>query len=827
MKFKRIFTTLLFLTVFLAASSAFSQQIDYANIKVDNLTDAQIKQLIKRAESIGYNDTQLEQMAAAQGMKDTEIQKLKIRVENIRKEEAQSGDTSLTLSDNETLRSYNSKDTVKNINQPANQIPRVLNQPKIFGAALFQNSKLSFEPDLRMATPKSYIIGPDDELLIDITGDNEVSYKLKVSPDGNIKVQYVGLIAVSGLSIEQATSKIRSILAQTYPALKSGRTTVAVNLGNIRSIRVSVIGEVVKPGTFTVSSLSSVFNLLYASGGPNKNGSYRKIEVIRNNKVVSTIDIYSFLLKGLQTGNIRLQDQDIINVPVYQNRIEIVGEVKRPALFELLNTETLQDVIDFAGNFTGEAYSAKIKVLQNTIKERKILDISSTDFNTYRPINGDKFIVDKILDRFENRVEIRGSVFRPGFFELEKGLTLSGLITKAEGVKEDAFLNRGYITRLNPDNSLELLSFDLGKILEGSKPDIYLQREDKIMISSIFDLRDAYKVTIQGEVREPGIFNFADSMSLEALIQMAGGFKEGATPNRIEIARRLQKTDNLDNSIKTSEIITINVDRNLSILDKEVFLFPYDIVTVRNAKGYEVQKQVKVEGEVIYPGLYTISNKNERISDIIKRAGGLSDYAYIEGASLKRPGPENKDKEDKNKIDNQEEERKKLLGLKRIQEAGVKDTLNLDAEAKLIQSDLVGINLAHILKQPQSLHDLILEDGDVIRIPKQLQTVRITGEVLNPNSVVFSKNKSFIDYVDGAGGFTDKALRKSAYVRYANGSVESASKFLFFNNYPKIKPGSEIMIPKRAEREKMNMQSIVGLSTGLASLAAIIISLIR
>jgi protein involved in polysaccharide export with SLBB domain len=834
MNLKKVLIVLSFLVLFIVGQS--SAQTNYADVKVDELTDAQIRQLIQRAESIGYNDVQLEQMAAAQGMKPEEITKLRTRVDKARKQsENVAGDSKKTeVKQINSSRTYNdpnlkSDSTTLNRNQQEAELKDAFGNllPKIFGAELFKNNRVTFEPNLRMATPKSYVIGPDDELLIDLSGDNEASYNVKVSPEGVIRLEYAGNISVGGLTIEQAISKIRTNLSRTYPGLRSGRTSLAINLGNIRSIKITIVGEVEKPGSYTLSSLSTVFNALNASGGPNKNGSFRKIQVIRNNKVVSTIDVYDFLLNGIQSNNIRLQDQDVINIPVYQSRVEMAGEVKRPALFEVLSSESLSDVIRFAGSFTNQAYTAKIKVLQNTNKERKIVDVSAEDFDTYGPLNGDKYIVETILDRFANRVAIEGAVFRPGQFELENGLTLKSLIEKAEGLTEDAFLNRGYINRLNTDNSMSLISFDVAKIVSGSANDIVLQREDKVTISSIFDLRDEYNVNIQGEVREPGIFEYAENMNLEDVIQMAGGFKEGATPNRIEVSRRIKNSDAKSAAAVTAEVFTVNVDQNLKIIGDPFILKPFDVISIRSAEGYQVQKLVKVEGEVLYPGFYTMTKKNETISDIIKRAGGLTALAYSEGASLKRPGAENVNPNDKNAINDQEEDDKKFLSLKRAQESGVKDTLQTEVEQKLIQSDLVGIDMKKILQRPYSAVDLIVEDGDVLRVPRQLQTVKVTGEVLNPNSIVYSPNKSFTQYLNGAGGFTSNALKNGAYVKYANGSVEAARKFLFFNNYPKIKPGAEILVPKRAERERMTAQSWVGLGTAVASLGAIIVSLLR
>jgi protein involved in polysaccharide export with SLBB domain len=837
---KKFFALLLFIVVTVFTQSVFCQT-NYSSVKIDDLSDAQIREYIKRAESVGYSDAQLEQMASAQGMKPEEVQKLKLRVQKIRSQNENSAvksSGSNVVANQSSNRVYNSglenDSTKRNIQVNQQDLRKQELQalyeslkPKVFGSELFRNSSISFEPNLRMATPKSYVIGPDDELLIDLTGDNEANYNLKVSPDGTIRLQYVGLVSVGGLSIEQATSKIRSSMSKTYPGLRTGRSTIAINLGNIRGIKVVLTGEVVKPGTFTLPSLATVFNALYASGGPSENGSFRKIQVVRNNRVVSTIDAYDFLINGVQKGNIRLQDQDVINIPVYETRVEVVGEVKRAALFEVVNGENIQDVIRFAGGFNTQAYSAKIKVLQNTDKERRVTDIAAAEFDTYAPKNGDKYIIESILDRFENRVSISGAVFRPGQFELEKGLTLRGLINKADGLTEDAFLNRGYINRLNPDNTQTLIAFDVQKIVSHSVPDVQLQREDKVTISSIFDLRDEYSVTVQGEVRDSGKFAFAENMSLEDLIQMAGGFREGATPSRIEISRRVKNSDVTSQAARTADVYVIDVDKDLKLQGQTFILKPFDVVSIRSSEGYQVQRQVKLEGEVLFPGTYTIMHKSERISDMIKRAGGLTPAAYADGASLKRPGPLKVSTKDKNAIDDQDEQDKKFLNLKRVQQNGVKDTLKTEVEQKLIQSDLVGIQLEAILSTPKSRRDLILEDGDIIRVPKQLQTVKVTGEVLNPNNIVYSKAKGFKQYVNGAGGFTASALKKGAYIKYANGSVESARKFLIFNNYPKVKPGAEILVPKRAVLERLTAQGWIGIGTAVASMAAIIVSLLR
>lgn len=851
MNLKKLLKTFFaFLFLLILTQTTFSQT-NLSQVRVDELTDTQVKQIIQKAEAVGYTESsQIAQMAVAQGMSESESRKLVLRIDKIRKDgdnksDPSGGQNNGSLYDNRyqnnsfSRRSYNNYtdtlDTARirrnNLSDPTLRRDRDIFGnlvPKIFGEDLFKsNNRLTFEPNLRMATPKSYVIGPDDELLIDITGDNEANYQLKVNPEGTIRLQYVGIVSVGGLTIEQASSKIRSVMARTYPGLRSGRTSVAINLGNIRSIKVSIIGEAVKPGSYTLSSLSTVFNALYASGGPNKNGSFRTIQLIRNNKIISSIDVYDFLLKGMQQ-NLRLQDQDIINVPVYKTRVEMSGEIKRPALYEVLTSETLQDVINFAGGFTGQAYTANIKVLKNTNKERKIADVNADDFKTYKPSNGDKYIVETILDRFENRVEIEGAVFRPGKYELEKGLTLRSLIQKADGLKEDAFLNRGYIQRLSVDNSLSLVSFDVQKVLSGASADIPLQREDKVTISSIFDLRDEYKVEIQGEVRHPGVFKYADNTNLESLIQMAGGFKEGATPNRVEISRRVKSSDARSKSSSTAQIFTVNIDKNLKIAGEPFILQPYDMVFVRGTEGYQVQKNVTIQGEVLYPGTYTIERKDERISDIIKRAGGLTALAFTEGGSLKRPGPP-KIKTQRTFADSirQEEEKVKLLNLRRLQRQSGGDTTSIKQDSVSLRSDFVGIDLSRILKNPNSKVNLIIQDGDIINIPIELQTVRVSGEVLKPTNIVYKAGKSMRQYINESGGFTYNAHKRRAYIEYANGSIKAAKNFLFFRSYPSVKPGAEIFVPKHPPREKIGIAGIAGIATALSSVAVILVTLFR
>lgn len=822
-------------------------QTNPANIKVDNLTDAQIEQYVKQAALMGYDESQLDGFARAQGVSAVEVQKLKDRLAKIKRKKQhpdQSQRNNSTATGRVAGRQVGGTSTADSLqNKRTNNQDSVQQDDgklKIFGADLFKNNSITFEPNLRMATPSSYIIGPDDEILLDITGDNEASYTLPVSPDGMIKVEYVGQINVAGLSIAAAKSKIEQRLSGTYPAIRSGRTNVSVTIGNIRTIRVTLTGAVTKPGTYSLPSLATVFNALYASGGPNKNGTYRQIQVIRGNRIVSTIDVYDFLAHGIQQGNIRLQDQDIIHIPVYGARVQFEGEVKRPAIFETVAGESLSDILRYAGDFTENAYTAKIKVLQTTGRERSVQDVYSDQFANYTPKGGDQYIVEPILERYANRVSVLGAVFRPGIFGLEPGLTLKQVLEMADGVREDAFLERGIINRLKADNTSELINFNVREVLAGSVADIPLKREDKIEISSIFDLRDEYKFTVQGEVRFPGDLPFASNATLGDVIQKAGGFTEAAKNARVEIARRIQNLDVTDH--RSSKTILVDIKDGV-LTDPNMTLEPYDVISILGDAGFRTQRQVTIEGEVLYPGVYTISREDERISDIIKRAGGLTTYAYTEGASLRRTGmsklkaEEKKEKErlrkelEKDSLDdnngdtsnqNKENEEEDANSSKAKNKALAKVSQQGMSADDIEPSDLVGIELNKILDKPYEKGDLLVLDGDIIMVPKELETVKVVGEVLNPNNVVYVKGKNLKYYINQAGGFTDNALKKRVFVQYANGAVKGKD-----GGYPDVKPGAEIVVPKRAPREKLSSQAWIGIGTGIASTLAIIISLFK
>lgn len=775
-----------------------------AEVKVDNLSDDQVKQFIAEYKSNGYSLNQVERLAAQRKMPQDEIQKLLARIQKI---EQKTGNTEQSFD-----RKLSNESEL--VNDKSTEVFKSL-EKVVFGAELFNNKNLTFEPNLKIPTPSNYQLGPDDELIIDIYGYSEATYKLKVTPDGALRIPSIGPIQVSGNTIEQARKKITARLETIYSGISTGQTFVNITLGTIRSIKVVILGDVNLPGTYTMSSLATVFNALYASGGPNKNGSFRNIKVIRGGKVIAIVDVYEFLLKGETKNNIRLNDQDVIKVSPYENKIELIGEVKRPAYYEVAKNETLKDVINFAGGFTNEAYKDRIKVTRNTLKERSIADVPNEMFGMFTPQSGDVFEVGSISDRFNNRITISGAVFRPGEYALEEGITASKLIKKADGLKEDAFTSRAIIYRLKEDNTAEVISFDVAEALSGTK-DIALKREDFIVINSKLDMMEKHTITIQGEVLKPGNFPFASNTKVEDLIVAAGGLKENAALKKIEIARRYFN-EGLKSESEIAKIILYEVNDSLRATS-DIELMPYDIVTVYAIPGYTAQQNVFLEGEVQYPGQYTISNKAERISDIIKRSGGVTQYGFLKGAVLIRTRQLN-DAEKKIR-----EGRINAIKKQTKDTAIVQDLI--DKELGSLTS-IVGINMEKILKYPGSKYDLLLANGDLISIPGQRQTVKVSGEVLYPISIPYDKGRGFSSYVNGAGGYSERALKRRGYVVFLNGSVKSTKSFLGIKSHPRIQPGAEIIIPPREERKKLTGVELITITTSITTLAILVVSLFR
>ncbi len=804
---------------------------DLSHVQVEQLSDAQVKDFVEQIQATGMSVAQLEQIATARGMQPGEIQKLKERVAGLY---PQAGSQPTETGNNPRL----SKNEQPTTSQRHIKSEKTHSGPRIFGHELFYNARPQFTPDLSMATPMTYVVGPGDELMLSLYGNSVASYQLTVSPEGKINIPYAGMVSVSGQTIEEVTAQIRHKLSSIYPGISSGATKVNISLGQVRSIHVILAGEVTQPGTYTLPSVATVFNALYAAGGPTQKGSLRTIKVFRSGKLVSQMDVYQFLTTGKLSGNIMLQDQDVILVSPAHYRVSVKGEVMRPMLFDAKQGETFKDILRYAGGFTDKAYTARVTVSRLTDRSHAVQDLKKENYAHFVIHKGDEFTVGKILDRYKNRVQITGAVFNPGTYELTKGLTLSQLIKEANGIKEDAFMNLGYIDRENDKLEPTRIKFSLKKILDGTQRDILLHKEDIVHISSIFDLRDHYTLRIEGEVRKPGKYVFRKGSTVKDLILQAGGFTESATAKRIEISRRVRINDSSQNDAQIADIFYVDLKRDLSGTQALTPLQPYDIITVRSAPGYESQQIVRVVGEVKFPGLYTLKSKDARISDVIKRAGGLTAFAYAKGGSLKREGAQAKGTVKSKAVTSQSEvfatQQEQQMARERQQEyqrllSTTQDTNAADAAlVKNTGSNYVGIYLDDIIEDVHSKYNILLQDGDVIYVPRKLQTVKVSGEVLSPINIVYRKGMSFRDYVAQAGGFTSKALERKSYVIYANGSVASTKKVLgLFNNYPKIKPGAEIFVPSVPERQKLSPQAWIGLSTGFASLAAIIITIFK
>lgn len=779
---------------------------DLSKIKVDQLTDAQVIKYQQQLRAAGMTMDQAEQMAASKGMLPDEINKLKQRIAMLNANRGFSG--SKQNSDTLLIAKENPVDSIRSDKKDAPLI-----DPKIFGAELFNNHALVFEPNLRIATPLNYQLGPDDRLEITVYGIQEVTHSLTVSSEGNIYIPNVGQIRVGGMAIEPATSKIEEIMKRTaYPTL-SGGSKLSITIGNIRSIRVTIIGGN-KPGNYTMPSLSTAFNALFLCGGPSQMGSFREIELIRENKLLKKIDLYRFLSNGDQSDNINLKDNDVIRIPAYKERIQIDGYVKRPGIFELLPGEKFVDILRFASGFSDSAYKASIKVTRFTDKELQVKDVYSKEYDSYQPKGGDFYTVDKLLGRYANRVTISGAVFRGGGFELTPSMTVSDLIKKADGIREDAYTDRGQIVRVGADLTREIISFNVKNVLNGAE-EIALKREDSVVIKSIFDLRDEYYISIQGEIRNPGFYNYRDNITLKDLIIQSGGLTDGAYERRIEVARLIRRDTLTTKDIRASEVITVNDVADLSASVNNVSLKPFDVITVRKKPGFQELQSVTASGQLQYPGPYVLSKREERVSDLVKRAGGFTPEAYVQGAYIKRYNDDN---------DMAELRKQKIAKI----QSQLKDTSSKSVIQDLEKDfDQIPLNMEKLIRFPGSPEDVVLKGRDELFIPKFSAQVRVSGSVLFPTQIPYDRSYNLKKYLSAAGGVSEKGRRGKSYVLYANGKARATRYFLFFKNYPTVKPGAEIVVPEKPVNKGMTTGEVVGISSALASLAAVVVAIIN
>jgi protein involved in polysaccharide export with SLBB domain len=805
---KHFLLTLLIL--FSLVSQTFSQlPADMRNIKASQISDQQLQQIAQQVQSSGLTENDLMQQLQQRGLPESEIQALISRIKAMSGGMDNVTDAGTTATG--TKRSFKGEMTIF-------KAPEV--KSRVFGAELFSGANPMFVPNLKIATPKTYVIGPEDELQLDVYGNNISNQKLIVSPDGLINVKYAGPVNVSGMTIEQASNILKARLLKYYPAISSGATQLQLTLGSVRSIQVSVIGAVKKPGTVTMPSIATLFNALYASGGPLDNGSFRNIELIRNNKVLVVADLYEFIVKGDQHANLSLQDNDVIRVPYAQTQIILDGGLNRTGIFEIKNNESVAQAFDYAGGFKSNAFRGAVSGTRFTDRQQSIIDLSKEKFSGFYLQHGDSLYVDSVVSKFDNRVYITGAVYKPGAYALEKDMDIKQLIEKAQGLKEDAFTNRANMVRKSDDLKKSFYPLNLNAVLKGREK-VILKKEDSIHVASTLDLRDSAIVKLTGPVKRPGDFRYEDSMTLGGLILQSGGFLENATPIRIEIGRR--KTDlQLDTKGEaTSEVFNIDISNGLDNAGSNFTLKPYDIVSVKVDPYKTKQVSIKISGEIKYVGSYTLANPDERLSSLITRAGGLLPYADIEGAKLIRK---------KEMVDTSSIKRlaKSSVRLDALDIKSKEDTAGLvNAEELESRVTEVALDLKSILEDPGSEEDITLKDEDELIIPRFVNTVSIGGEVLKPVTVQFQKNRGFGSYISAAGGYSRNAYKSRAFISYSNGRAARTKSFFGIRIHPKVKPGSSIFVPLEPTAKGFDPSKIGVLISALTSLSTIFVLLFR
>ena len=781
----------MFLCSFVLVSGSFAQK----------LSDQQVIQMAVQEKKAGASETEIATRLMQKGATMDQIQRIRSQYAQQITKRGMDDTVDNALGDARArMRTSNEPNdnaiTARDSAEAPHYVPESLSPSgkRVFGRDIFNNKKLSFEPQMNIATPQNYVVGPGDQLIIDIYGASQQSLKLTVSPDGDVTVPEFGPIRVSGLSINAAQSKIRSKLGSYYQS-----SEIKTSLGQTRSIMVNVMGEVRVPGTYTLSAFATVFHALYMAGGISDLGTLRSIKVFRQGRQISVVDVYEFILNGRLAGNVRLQDNDVIQVGTYDCIVDITGKVKRPMAYEMRKGESLAALLKYSGGFTGDAYKKLIRVLRNSEEMKSVYNVEEFDFASFKLEDGDEVNIDQIYDRFKNMVEIKGAVFRPGMYQYgEEVNSVRSLIERASGLTEEAMTSKAVLRRLKPNRTQEVITIDLDGILSGTVADIPLQNEDILFIPTLAEHQNLRTLTITGEVIFPGTYEFADRMTIEDLILQAGGLTDRASTIKVDVSRRLRDPNAAEATMEIAKTFCF------SLSDQTDFtLEPYDIVQVRRSPVFQDPIRVIVEGEIAFQGNYTMEQKNQRLSDVVKSAGGVVPGAYVRGARLVR------------KMTADEKARMEAVIQMARQSADGKDSIALN---KIAMSDTytVGIHLDEALANPGSTQDIELMDGDRLIIPRFNHTVRISGDVNAPNTVAFEDGENYKYYIKQAGGFGDRAKKSHTYIVYQNGTMAKA-------NEGKIEPGCEIVVPSKS-RNNNNLQQWLGIGTSMASLATMFVS---
>lgn len=783
--------------------------IALSSVSAYAMTDDQVLEYVKQQTAAGKSHRQIGNELIAKGVTPAQVERLKARFEESQGSDANVADKTVAQNNIERKHDASNEISAAELTDVGREVDKGGNDRvsarQIYGHSVFTNPRLTFEPNENLATPQNYRLGPGDEVVIDIWGANEDHLRQTISPEGRIMISQIGPIYLNGMTIAEANKHIRDAFASKYAGIggENPDSDINVTLGQIRTIQINIMGEVAVPGTYRLSPFSTVFHALYKANGISDLGTMRDIQLVRNNKIEKHIDIYDYLFEGKQDGNIRLQEGDVIIVPPYSSLVSIDGNVKRPMYYEMAPDETISDLIDYAGGFTGDAYTEQIRLARQTGRENELFNIANTDFDSYRLSNGDAISVGTILDRYANRVELKGSVFRPGMYALSSDLnTVKDLVNAAEGLMEDAYTTRVILYREGQNLQLEVIPLDLGAIMDGSAPDVALRRNDMIVIPSIQEMEDRGVLTISGMVARPGTFPYADNTTIEDLIVMAGGLIRGASTARLDVSRRINDPSALKSGNQTAQLFSFDLENGLVVNGKKGFLLePYDIVEVRRSPNYQTQKRVTIDGEVQFGGGYTLTVKNERLSDLVRRAGGLTPQAYVRGAHLSRRMTED-----------EIAARNEAIRLAAANQNGTAggDSISM---AKLMTATRynVGIELDKALANPGTSVDLVLQEGDELFIPEMTNTVKISGEVMFPNTVVYQEGKKYKDYIEMAGGFGSQAKKSKAFIVYMNGTVARAK-----GNTP-IEPGCHIIIPSK-HKSPLKLAEILSITTAVSTI---------
>ena len=780
----------------------------FSPLMAQNMSDSQVLEYVKEGIRQGKEQKQLASELARKGVTKEQA----MRVKQLYEQQNNVNASNATGTDvNESRLREEMKENTSDMLEAHPSTQDLARSNQVFGRNIFNTRNLTFEPSVNIATPLNYRLGPGDEVIIDIWGASQNTIRQQISPDGTINIQKIGPVNLNGLTISEANDYLKKTLNKIYNGLNNTNdptSDIRLTLGSIRTIQINVMGEVVQPGTYSLSSFSTVFHALYRAGGVSDIGSLRNVQLVRNGKNIATIDVYQFIMKGNIQDDIRLQEGDVVIVPAYDVLVKIDGKVKRPMRFEMKKDESLSTLISYAGGFDADAYTRSLRVVRQNGQEYEVNTVKDLDYSVYKMRNGDVVTAEAILNRFTNKLEIRGAVYRPGIYQLNGKLnTVRELVNEAQGLTGDAFLNRAVLYRQREDLTTEVIPVDIKAIMDGTSQNIILAKNDILYIPSIHDLEDRGDVVIHGEVAKPDSYPYADNMTLEDLIIQAGGLREAASVVRVDVSRRIRNPHSTVDNDTIGRTYTFSLKEGFVVDGTPGFVLqPYDEVYVRRSPGYQAQQNVVVEGEILFGGSYAMTSREERLSDLINKAGGTTNYAYLRGAKLTRVATEG--------------EKKRMGDVIRLMSRQLGEAMMDSLGVRVEDHFTVGIDLEKAIANPGSASDLVLREGDVVFIPKNTNTVTINGAVMVPNTVSYIKGENIDYYLNQAGGYSDNAKKSKKFIVYMNGQVTKVKG----SGKKQIEPGCEIIVPSKSKK-RTNMGEILGYATSFSSLGMMIASI--